>query len=178
MALFVKKGNYIWNIETEYQGEITGENAIEYRIGWFFNAKSGEGYENETVPKNFVENLVEDMEAESIKAEEIAGAKYEGELVEQAVRVRRELDERVIKYLEGIDRAITRTNTWYNRLGQQDETEGNTEARKVEKETLETVSRIFDEEVGKEGEFSEATIKRIRTREDARQRKIEEETEG
>lgn len=174
MALFVKKGNYIWNIETGYQGEITGENAIEYIIGWYFNAKSGEGYENETVPKN----LVEDTEAESIEAEEIAGAKYERELIEQAVGERRELDERAIKYLEGIDRAITRTNTWYNRLGQQDETEGNTEARKVEKETLETVSRIFDEEVGKEGGFSEATIKRIRTREDARQRKIEEETEG
>ena len=90
-----------------------------------------------------------------------------------------EITERTIKYLEALDRAIERLRTWYNRLEEQDDTEGDTEARKVEKETLETVSRIFDEEVGKEAivkeereEFSEATIKVIREREDKRQRKI------
>ena len=55
MALFVKKGNYIWNLETEYQGEIIGENKEEYIIGWYFNSRSGEGYKNETVSKRFVE---------------------------------------------------------------------------------------------------------------------------
>ncbi|GAH25181.1 unnamed protein product [marine sediment metagenome] len=96
-----------------------------------------------------------------------------------------EITERTIKYLEAIDRAIERLKTWYNRLEEQDDPEGNTEARIVEKETLETVSRIFDEEVGKETivkeegeEFSKATIKWIREREDARQRKIEEKEEG
>lgn len=55
MVLFVKKGNYIWNLETEYQGEIIDENKEEYIIGWYFNPRSGEGYKNETVPKRFVE---------------------------------------------------------------------------------------------------------------------------
>ena len=93
-----------------------------------------------------------------------------------------EITERTIKYLKAIDRAIERLKTWYNRLEEQDDAEGDTEARKVEKETLETVARIFDEELGKEAiakeegeEFSEATIKVIREREEERQLKILEE---
>jgi hypothetical protein len=97
MALFLKKGNYIWNLETGYQGEITDENAIEYIIGWYFNPKSGEGYENETVPKN----LVEDMEkkerleesVESIEAEQIANANEEGEFSKATIQVIQEREE-------------------------------------------------------------------------------------
>jgi len=87
MALFLKKGNYIWNLETEYQGEITDENAIEYTIGWYFNSKSGEGYKNETVPKNLVEDSEkrEMLEEGFAEAEEIASANEEGEFSEATI---------------------------------------------------------------------------------------------
>ena len=106
MVLYVKKGNYIWNLETEYQGAITDENAIEYTIGWYFNPKSGEGYKNETVPKNLVEDREKrerlEEEWESIEAEEIASANEEGEFSEATIKRIREREEaRQRKILEG-----------------------------------------------------------------------------
>ncbi|MCK4386388.1 MAG: hypothetical protein KAW52_09010 [candidate division Zixibacteria bacterium] len=97
MSLFLKKGNHIWNLETEYQGEITDENALEYTIGWYFNAKSGEGYKNETVPKNLVEDSgKEEMlvdEAEPIESEEVASANEEGEFSEAVIKRIRERED-------------------------------------------------------------------------------------
>ena len=108
MALFVKKGNYIWNLETEYQGEITGENAIEYIIGWYFNARSGEGYKNETVPKNLVEDSGKEgmmaEEAKPIESEEVASANYKGEFSEATInriREREDVRQQEIEEKEG-----------------------------------------------------------------------------
>ena len=108
MALFVKKGNYIWNLETEYQGAITDENAIEYIIGWYFNARSGEGYKNETVPKNLVDDIgKEEMlvdKAEPIESEEVASANYEGEFSEATInRIREREDARQRKIFENAE---------------------------------------------------------------------------
>lgn len=105
MALYVKKGNYIWNLKTEYQGEITDENAIEYIIGWYFNSKSGEGHENETVPKNLVEDSEKKKRleegVESIEAEEVASANEEGEFSEAIIEgIRTREEERQRKILE------------------------------------------------------------------------------
>ena len=88
------------------------------------------------------------------------------------IKDRNELKQR----LEGVDRAMARIERWHNRLvGEND----------IVKQTLETVFRIFRDEVvreqavekGEEGEeFSETAIKAIREREEERQEKILEET--
>ena len=49
----------------------------------------------------------------------------------------------LMRRLEGVDRAKARMESWYNRVNASDDTE----ARRIEKGTLETVFRIFEEEV-------------------------------
>ena len=54
--------------------------------------------------------------------------------------------------LEGVDRAKARIKKWHDRMTVQSE---DTEARRIEKQTLKTVYRIFNEEGVFSGEASE-----------------------